>query len=77
MEIPGSRAASRSALYMALTQNREEEKALKEQMLNQGIQVAAVDYGGEFIVSVTKVIERSVVAAKGGLITTHMLKKAR
>ncbi len=64
MEIPGSRAASRSALYMALTQNREEEKALKEQMLNQGIQVAAVDYGGEFIVSVTKVIERSVVAAK-------------
>ncbi|MGI6527251.1 MAG: HutP family protein [Caldicoprobacterales bacterium] len=64
MELPGSREASRIALNMALTQNRDEEKRLKEEMLKQGIRVAAVDYGGEFIPSVTKIIERAVVAAK-------------
>ena len=64
MESAGSRTASRAALHMALTQDRDEERKLKEGMLKLGIQVAAVDYGGEFIASVTKVIERSVVAAK-------------
>jgi hypothetical protein len=64
LELPGSREASRIALNMALTQNRDEEKRLKEEMLKQGIRVAAVDYGGEFIPSVTKIIERAVVAAK-------------
>ncbi|MGI6141671.1 MAG: HutP family protein [Caldicoprobacterales bacterium] len=64
MEFPGSREASRIALNMALTQNRDEERILKEEMLKQGIRVAAVDYGGEFIPSVTKIIERAVVAAK-------------
>lgn len=64
MEFPGSREASRIALNMALTQNRDEERILKEEMLKQGIRVAAIDYGGEFIPSVTKIIERAVVAAK-------------
>jgi len=64
LESAGSRTASRAALHMALTQDRDEERKLKEGMLKLGIQVAAVDYGGEFIASVTKVIERSVVAAK-------------
>jgi hypothetical protein len=64
VEFPGSREASRIALNMALTQNRDEERILKEEMLKQGIRVAAVDYGGEFIPSVTKIIERAVVAAK-------------
>lgn len=64
MDIPGSREASRIALNMALTQNRNDERDLREKMQTQGIQVAAVDYGGEFISSVTRIIERAVVAAK-------------
>ena len=64
MEFPGSKEASKMALSIALTQSREEEKMLKEEMLKCGIQAAAIDYGGEFISSVTKIIERAVVAAK-------------
>jgi len=39
----------------------------------QGVRVAAADFGGEFISSISKIIERSVVAAKReGLIeSTH------
>jgi len=76
VEISGSREASRVALNIALTQNRNEERALREKMQTQGIQVAAVDYGGEFIPSVTKIIERAVVAAKReGLINDSHLEE--
>ncbi len=64
MDYPGSREIARIAILMSLTQSREEEKKLKEEMLNKNISTAAVDYGGEFINSVTKIIERAVVAAK-------------
>lgn len=64
MEVPGSKEISRIAIQMALSKNREEEKSLKVEMLELNIHTAAVDYGGEFISSVTKIIERAVVAAK-------------
>lgn len=64
MEVPGSKEISRVALYMALSQSRDDEKRLKDDMQRLGIHTAAVDYGGEFITSVTKIIERAVVAAK-------------
>jgi hypothetical protein len=64
MEIPGSKEASRAALRMALTRNREDERELKTEMQKYGILAAAVDYGGEFIPSITRIIERAVVAAK-------------
>jgi hypothetical protein len=64
MEVPGSKEISRVALYMALSQSREDEKRLKDDMQRLGIHTAAVDYGGEFISSVTKIIERTIVAAK-------------
>lgn len=60
----GSKEISRVALYMALSESRKEENALKDKMQRQGIRSAAVDYGGEFISSITKMIERAVVAAK-------------
>ena len=74
MDVPGSKEASRVALNMALTQNREDEKKLKDEMRLQGVHAAAVDYGGEFISSVTKMIERAVVAAKreGIIGDTHL-----
>ena len=64
MEFPGSKVASKVAMSIAMTQSREEEKSLKDEMLKIGVKTAAIDYGGEFITSVTKIIERAVVAAK-------------
>jgi len=68
-----SKQVAVAAIKMALTDSREEEKELKQEFLKSGILAAAVDYGGEALSSVTKVIERSVVAAKReGIITeTH------
>ena len=60
----GSRKVSRVAIEMALTESREEERELKQRFLREGIKTAAVDYGGEFISSVNKIIERAVVASK-------------
>ncbi len=60
----GSRRVSRIAIEMALTESREEERELKQRFLKEGIKTAAVDYGGDFISSVNKIIERAVVASK-------------
>lgn len=64
MEVARSSEVARAALEMALTRTREDEQRLKESYRRAGIYAAAVDYGGEFISSVKKVIERAVVAAK-------------
>lgn len=61
----GTRVVSRAALLMCLTQNREEERALKEKLLEEeDVRAAAVDYGGEFVTSIMRIVERAVVAAK-------------
>ncbi len=55
---------ARAALQMALSPGREAETRLKKSYLQEGIKATAVDYGGEFLTSVQKVVERTVVAAK-------------
>ncbi|MGE5613716.1 MAG: HutP family protein [Bacillota bacterium] len=60
----GSREIAAAAVRMALTSDRVEEKNLQAEFLKNGIRTAAVDYGGEFISSVMKIIERSVVSSK-------------
>ncbi|MED9957583.1 MAG: HutP family protein, partial [Christensenellales bacterium] len=66
----GSRDVARAALVMSMTRSREEEKSCKAMFLEEGIRTAAVDYGGEFVTSVMRIVERTVVAAKReGLIT--------
>ena len=62
--MPGSRMVSRAAVLMCTSRNRDEEKELKQQFLQEDIRAAAVDYGGEFITSIMRIIERAVVAAK-------------
>ncbi len=64
----------RAALRISLTASRAEEMQVKEIMAKQGIRTTAVDFGGEFIPSVVKIIERAVVAAqRQGLVTeTHV-----
>ncbi|AIS51751.1 hypothetical protein TKV_c05540 [Thermoanaerobacter kivui] len=54
---------ARVAVKMAMS-TREEEEALKNKYWQQGVKVAAVDYGGEYVTSISKIIERAVVAAK-------------
>ena len=69
----GSRKTASVAIIMSLTETREEEKNLQKVYAKQGIKTAAVDYGGEFISSVMKIVERAVVAAKreGVIKETH------
>ena len=64
----------RAALHIALTASRLEEMRVKERLASEGIKSTAVDFGGEFIPSIVKIIERAVVAAqRQGLVTeTHV-----
>ncbi len=62
---PGSKIAASSAIKMALSSSRAEEVQIKKALLDEfGVKAVAVDYGGEFISSMAKIVERSVVAAK-------------
>ena len=63
----------RAALKMAVTESRTEEQALRQQLMEQqGIQTVAIDFGGEFVPSVKKIIERAVVAAqRQGLVPSN------
>jgi hypothetical protein len=60
----GSRDIAAAAVRIALTRDRAEEKQLQQELAKLGIRTAAVDYGGEFINSVMKIIERAVVSSK-------------
>jgi hypothetical protein len=70
----GSREIAAAAIRIAVTADRQEEKQLQAEYARNGIHTAAVDYGGEFINSVMKIIERAVVSSKReGLISeTHL-----
>lgn len=59
-----SRDVARASIMLAMTATREEESAMKADLLQKGIRGAAVDYGGEYVSSVMRMIERIVVAAK-------------
>ena len=62
--VSGSRTVSRAAILMCMTRTRDEEKALKQSLAAEAVCAAAVDYGGEFVQSVMRIVERAVVAAK-------------
>jgi hypothetical protein len=59
-----SRDVAQAAISIAMTPTREAEADLKQKHLEAGIQSLAVDYGGEFLSSLQKVVERAVVASK-------------
>ena len=74
--IVGSKIVASAAIKMAVTLSREEENLLKKQLAKEcecEVKSVAVDYGGEFISSVGKIVERAVVAAKreGVIRDTH------
>ncbi|HEY8348191.1 MAG TPA: HutP family protein [Symbiobacteriaceae bacterium] len=63
MSDPNSIQVARAAIRMALSATREEERALKAQLAEEGILAAAADYGGDFINLLKKGVERAVVVA--------------
>ncbi len=60
----GSREVASAALRISISKDRNEERSLQSQFAAEGIATAGVDFGGEFISSITKMIERAVVASK-------------
>lgn len=74
MKELGSKEVAAIALKIAITATREEETEVKAAYTNQGVKCCAVDFGGEFISSVNKIVERAVVSAKreGVIGDTHM-----
>lgn len=62
--MDGSKYVASAAIKMAMTSTREEEKKACIGYAREDIKTAAIDYGGEFITAVPKIIERAVVAAK-------------
>jgi len=56
--------AGRAALRLALTKTREEEQQLRQYYADNNIMVTAIDFGGDFIPLMKKIIERSTVAAQ-------------
>lgn len=73
MEI-GSKIVATAAIRMALSMSRQDEGVLKKTFLEEfDVKAVAVDYGGEFITSAAKIVERAVVAAKreGVIKDTH------
>lgn len=63
-KLPDSRDVARAAIMLAMTTSREEEAAQKHRLAPRGIKGAASDFGGDFVTSVMKIIERAVVIAK-------------
>ncbi len=62
--IPDSKLTSSAVIKLALTENRSEENELRASLAEKGIRCCAVDFGGEFISSVSKIIERTITAAQ-------------
>ena len=62
-KLPDSRDVARAAIMLAMTTKREEESSQKHRLAQQNIKAAASDFGGDFLSSVMKIIERAVVIA--------------
>ena len=54
----------RAALRMAISETRQDEQETRQLLAKRSIQSVAADFGGEYIPSVKKIIERAVVAAQ-------------
>ena len=61
---PGSRDVARAAIEMSMSRSREEEALIQKTLALENIQTAATDFGGEFVLSILKIVERAVVAAR-------------
>lgn len=63
---------AKAAVRVSMTSSRQEEEQLIKDLNRQGIQVTAVDIGGNLIQSIPKIIERAIIAAR----KTHVTKES-
>ena len=63
---------AKAAVKVSMTSTRHEEEQLIKEFNNEGIQVTAVDIGGNLIQSIPKIIERAIIAAR----KTHVTKES-
>jgi hypothetical protein len=61
---PGSRDVARAAIEMSMSRSRDEELLIKKTLALEEVATAAADFGGEFVPSIIKIVERAVVAAR-------------
>lgn len=54
----------RAAIRMALSESRQDEQQFKKQLEEKGIRAVAVDFGGQFLQLIPKIIENTTVAAQ-------------
>lgn len=72
MDVITSIDVGRAALKMSVSETRQDEQQMRECLLQRNINAVAVDFGGEFVPSVKKIIERAVVAAeRQGLVASN------
>ncbi len=60
----GSKEVASYAVTLSATADRDEERKLRAKLDKLGFRSAAVNFGGEFITSVNKAIEHTIVAAR-------------
>ena len=56
----GSKTIARVALQMAISETRADEAQEKKKNTELGIQSAAVDFGGEYLASINKIVEHAM-----------------
>jgi hypothetical protein len=64
MQEKGSRDVAQAAVRMSATSTREEESLLKSSLVSSDINVGAIDFGGDYVSSINKIIDRAVFLAK-------------
>ncbi len=62
--IGTSAEVAAAAIQLSLTFDRDSERTMRAALADRGFRTAAVDFGGEFIPSINKIIERAVIAAR-------------
>ncbi|MEA4824538.1 MAG: HutP family protein [Clostridiaceae bacterium] len=62
--IGTSAEVAAAAIQLSLTFDRDSERVMRATLADRGFRTAAVDFGGEFIPSINKIIERAVIAAR-------------
>lgn len=62
--VIGSQEVARAAVTLSMSRGREEEQRLRDEFAAEGVLAAAADFGGEFVPSIIRIVERAVVAAK-------------
>ncbi len=59
-----SKTVAAAAISLAVTSDRETERQMRTALAKDGAGSAAINFGGEFIQSISKIIEHTIVAAQ-------------